>query len=140
MPQFTLLNIKAHILGRNETGAVKEPANVYNGNSEVMFERNFRRLLQPWTLEDLKLKCEDCGVESEGVFSRSFEVKVPFPYLPGEFMNETEYHDLCLKCSEKRSVTEAILADKIHLAICEIPSCPTLTLSMFVASSSQIPW
>jgi hypothetical protein len=101
----TLLNIKAHILGRDETGAVNDPANVYSRNGEVMFERNFRRLLQPWTLEDLKLKCEDCGVESEDVFSRSFEKQVPLGI--GDMMTtETEHHDLCSRCYEKRTAKD----------------------------------
>ena len=92
----TLLSIKAHILGRDETGTVKEPANVYSGNAEVMFERDFKRLLEPWTLEDLKLKCEDCGVESEDTTNRHF---------PREDASD-DYFDLCEKCYEKRVAKE----------------------------------
>jgi len=92
----TLLSIKAHILGRDETGTVKEPANVYSGNAEVMFERDFKRLLEPWTLEDLKLECEDCGVTSEKVSTRTLET--------GEFSSENA--DLCEKCYEKRAAKE----------------------------------
>ena len=92
----TLLSIKAHILGRDETGAVKEPANFYSGNAEVMFEREFRRLLQPWTLEDLKLECEDCGVTSEKVWTWTLET--------GEFTSENA--DLCGKCYEKRAAQQ----------------------------------
>ena len=101
----TLLSIKAHILGRDETGTVKEPANVYSGNAEVMFERDFKRLLEPWTLEDLKLECEDCGVQSEGVFSRSFEKQVSLGI--GDVMTtETERRDLCSRCYEKRTAKD----------------------------------
>jgi uncharacterized small protein (DUF1192 family) len=101
----TLLSIKAHILGRDETGTVKEPANVYSGNAEVMFERDFKRLLEPWTLEDLKLECEDCGAESEDVKSRSFEKQVPFGV--GDMMTtETERRDLCSRCYEKRTAKD----------------------------------
>ena len=101
----TLLSIKAHILGRDETGTVKEPANVYSGNAQVMFERDFKRLLEPWTLEDLKLECEDCGAESEGVISRSFEKQVPFGV--GDMMTtETEHHDLCSRCYAKRTAKD----------------------------------
>ena len=92
----TLLSIKAHILGRDETGTVKEPANVYSGNAEVMFERDFKRLLEPWTLEDLKLKCEDCGVTSEKVSTRRLET--------GEFSSENA--DLCETCYEKRAAQQ----------------------------------
>jgi uncharacterized small protein (DUF1192 family) len=101
----TLLSIKAHILGRDETGTVKEPANVYSGNAQVMFERDFKRLLEPWTLEDLKLECEDCGAESEGVFSRSFEKQVSLGV--GDIMTtETEHRDLCSRCYAKRTTKD----------------------------------
>jgi len=93
----TLLSIKAHILGRDETGSVKEPANVYSGNAEVMFERDFKRLLEPWTLEDLKLECEDCGVTSEKVSTRTL--------VTGEFSSENG--DLCDRCYAKRTAKDA---------------------------------
>jgi hypothetical protein len=92
----TLLNIKAHLLGRDETGSVSEPPDFYSGNAQVMFERDFRGLLAPWTREDLKLKCEDCGKESEEVSRRKF---------PHEYEAD-EYFDLCDKCYEKRVAKE----------------------------------
>ena len=101
----TLEKIKAHMLGRDETGSVTEPADFYDGNSEVMFERDFRGLLAPWTREHLKLKCEDCGAESEGVISRSFKKQVPFGV--GDVMiTETEHHDLCSRCYAKRAAKD----------------------------------
>jgi hypothetical protein len=108
----TLLNIKTHMLGRDETGATTEPPDFYSGgNAQVRFERDFRGLLAPWTREHLKLKCEDCGAESEGVFSRSFEKQVPFGV--GDMMTtETEHHDLCSRCYEKRTVKDTDESEK----------------------------
>jgi hypothetical protein len=37
-----------------------------------MYEREFKRQLAPWTLEDLKLECEDCKIESEDVVYHDF--------------------------------------------------------------------
>jgi len=92
----TLANIKAHLLGRNETGATNEPDDVYAGNPQVEYERYFRSLLSPWTQQDLKLKCEDCGVESEDTTNRHF---------PREDASD-DYFDLCEKCYEKRVAKE----------------------------------
>ena len=87
----TLLNIKAHLLGRDETGAVNEPSDVYNGNEEVEFERTFKTFMAPWTAEDLKLKCTDCGLESEEVTAR----RIQRGY-------DSDWFDLCNECYEKR--------------------------------------
>lgn len=95
-------NIKAHLLGRDATGAVKEPASFYEGNSMVEFERNFKRFLTPWTTEDLKIKCEDCDVESENVSTRSIQKEVPMNLTKDLTTTETEHHDVCSKCYEER--------------------------------------
>jgi len=91
---MTLANIKAHLLGRDESGAATEPPEYYtsNRNTNVMFERDFEAFLTPWTREDLKLECEDCGKESEEVSMR-------------QFLHEyeaDEHFDLCDRCYEKR--------------------------------------
>jgi hypothetical protein len=88
----TLLNIKAHLLGRDETGTPNEPADVYDEGSrpQVEYERYFRSELAPWSLQDLKLKCQDCGVESEDVSGRQ-----------GHYSNQKDL-DLCAGCLEKR--------------------------------------
>jgi hypothetical protein len=102
-----LVNIKVHLLGRDESGAATEPPEYYlgNANAEVMFERDFQAFLAPWTREDLKLKCEDCGAESESVISQSFEEQVSLGV--GDMMTtETEYRDLCSRCYEKRTAKE----------------------------------
>jgi hypothetical protein len=92
----TLVNIKAHLLGRDETGAPNEPEDVYGENPQVEYERYFRNQLTPWTEQDLKLKCEDCGVESEDTTNRRF---------PHEHSAD-EYFDLCDKCFEKRTAKD----------------------------------
>jgi hypothetical protein len=106
----TLLQIKGHLLGRDATGAIREPGEVYAGEAQVMFERDFQNFLQPWTRSDLNLKCEDCGVENQDVQSRLIEKEVEYsvpPLFPGELStssttNQTEYHLLCSKCYQKR--------------------------------------
>lgn len=55
------------LLGRDETGAIREPEDYWDGNQQIKFERYFKNQLSPWTTEDLKLKCEDCKVLSEDV-------------------------------------------------------------------------
>jgi hypothetical protein len=92
----TLVNIKAHLLGRDETGAPNEPDDVYDGNPQVEYERYFKGLLSPWTQQDLKLKCEDCGVNSEGTTTRHF---------PREHADD-DYFDLCDKCYGKRTAKD----------------------------------
>jgi hypothetical protein len=100
----SLATVKSHLLGLHESGASKEPADVYASNPEVMFERDFARCLRPWVESDLKLRCEDCKSEREDVESRSLTVKVPsqFPGFPPDD-ERTESHDLCGKCYESRS-------------------------------------
>ena len=90
----TLIAAKTHLLGRDETGAAKEPPDFYGGNDQVEFERYFKNQLSPWTEDDLKLKCDDCGIKSEGVSNHAFTH--PYP-------QETEFLDLCPKCYEKRT-------------------------------------
>ena len=90
----TLSNIKVHLLGRDETGSAIEPADYYDGKSEVMFERDFQTFLAPWTREDLKLKCEDCGTLSDEVSTRA-----------GRYQDEKD-RELCDKCYEKRTAKE----------------------------------
>jgi hypothetical protein len=87
-----LVNMKTHALGRDQTGATSEPPDYFTGskNPQVEFERYLDGLLSPWTREDLKTECEDCGVESQEVETRQFE------------NDETESVDLCRKCYEKR--------------------------------------
>jgi hypothetical protein len=87
----TLLNIKAHLLGRNATGVVNEPSDIYDGNPQVEFERTFKLFMAPWTAADLKIKCDDCGLESEEVTTRHIQRGY-----------ESEYFDLCNACYEKR--------------------------------------
>jgi hypothetical protein len=62
----TLINIKAHLLGRDQTGVVNEPLDHHDGNQEVEFEREFQKFMTPRTRCDL-IKCQDCGRESEEV-------------------------------------------------------------------------
>jgi hypothetical protein len=108
----TLLEIKAHLLGRDETGAVTEPPNQYDSNPEVMFERDFQRFLEPWNESDLKLECEDCGVESEQVSSRAVQIQAP-----GQLFAETENHDLCDDCYEKRTSADEETPDQARHAV-----------------------
>jgi hypothetical protein len=92
--------IKIHLLGRDETGAVKEPPDHYNSNPAVMFERDFKNFLEPWQESDLSLQCEDCKLNSKDVESRSLTFK-RLSEFPGIDCERTEYHDLCSKCYEK---------------------------------------
>lgn len=93
----TLASIKVHLLGRHETGSMNEPGDVYAGNEEVEFERAFQRFLSPWTLDDLKLRCEDCGQVSDNVSNRIFDAR-----WFGSKLLPTEYHNLCPDCYCKR--------------------------------------
>ena len=45
----SLLTVKTHLLGRDQTGAGNEPADVYGDNDQVEFERYFKNMLAPWT-------------------------------------------------------------------------------------------
>jgi hydrogenase maturation factor HypF (carbamoyltransferase family) len=54
-------------------------------------------VLTPWTLQDFKLTCEDCGKESEDVSNRHFAH--PYP-------RDDEDVNLCPECFEKRQAKE----------------------------------
>jgi hypothetical protein len=95
----TLLNIKAHLLGRDETGATNEPDDVYARNAQVEYERYFRSLLTAWTREDLKLECEDCGVDSEDVSHHNFQEIRDEDW---KIVLKEEGADLCPQSVEKR--------------------------------------
>jgi hypothetical protein len=101
----TLVHIKTHLLGRDETGSPNEPHDIWAGNSEVEYERHFRSMLSPWTQQHLKLKCEDCNKESEEVFSRSFKKQVSLG-IGDVMITETEHHDLCSRCYAKRAAKD----------------------------------
>jgi hypothetical protein len=99
--ETTLGNIKVHLLGRDETGAPNEPDNIWDDNAQIEFERWFKGQVSPWVESDLKLTCEDCGVESEEVSHRDFrEIKDSH----WNTLVEAEDVDLCLQCVEKRKV------------------------------------
>jgi hypothetical protein len=59
-----------------------------------MYERWFKDQMNPWTLDDLKLTCEDCGKHSEEVDTYA-----------GKYEGE-ENQDLCGRCYEKRTAKE----------------------------------
>ena len=86
--------IKAHLLGRDETGVVKEPEDCWDENPQVEYERYFKNQLLPWTMQDLKLKCKDCGVESEDVSNHYFPEERDKYY---RVVKESESVNLCLK-------------------------------------------
>ena len=96
----TLEKVKAHLLGKDETGSTVEPVGHYSGHPEVMFEREFQRFLAPWHESNLNLKCKDCGVENQEVKTRQltrtgtneFGLELPMAYDV----------DLCEKCCTKR--------------------------------------
>jgi hypothetical protein len=94
----TLMTVKTHLLGRDQTGAPNEPPDVYSGNSQIEFERYFKNMLSPWSPEDLKLECEDCGRKSEEVRNRHF----PEEYDGLREVKAAENIDLCDKCYAKR--------------------------------------
>jgi hypothetical protein len=96
-----LLSIKAHMNGHTESGAVMDPPDVWDDNSQVEFERYFQGLMEPWSRKDLRLECEDCGIESEDVSHHDFEEIHDGHYRT---IVEAEGADLCPKCVEKREV------------------------------------
>jgi ssDNA-binding Zn-finger/Zn-ribbon topoisomerase 1 len=105
----TLANIKVHLLGRDETGAITEPQDFWDSNQQVMYEREFKRQLAPWTLEDLKLQCEDCKVESEDVEYHNF------PRLEDKHWREVvpkETANLCPQCADKRAAARSAKYEK----------------------------
>jgi hypothetical protein len=97
--ETTLAAIKVHLLGRNETGSPNEPQDCWNENPEVMYERWFREQMSPWTLDDLKLRCEDCGIESEDVENHMFHEIRDRHYVA---LVEQESANLCPRCVQKR--------------------------------------
>jgi len=106
----TLGNIKAHILGRDETGTITEPQDFWDSNQQIMYEREFKRQLAPWTLEDLKLECEDCKVESEDVMYHNF------PALEDKHYRDVvprEAADLCPQCAHKREAARSAKYEKL---------------------------
>jgi hypothetical protein len=93
------------ILGKrkgDETGAPNEPEDVYSDNPQIEYERYFKNHLSPWTLDDLKLKCEDCGVENEDVSHHDFQEISDSHW---NTLVEAEDANLCPQCVEKRKAT-----------------------------------
>jgi hypothetical protein len=68
---LTLDRIKSHLNGRDEVGSIREPS---GDDSEVEFERTFRKLLKPWTEDDLQLECDRCHQRREDVNECGFYV------------------------------------------------------------------
>lgn len=105
----TLDKIKSHLLGRDETGTVKEPLGFHSSQTHplTLFERQVRNFLAtPWTVEGLKIKCEKCGVESETTQTRHYErytVSKDYSYI------QRKPEDLCDPCYEKN--LEQLLID-----------------------------
>lgn len=97
----TLDKIKIHLLGRDQTGAPVEPPDNYEINSDVEFEREFQKVMKPWTEDGLKVKCEDCGIESEEVSGHECETS--------NCDSVWKYHYLCEKCHEKRLKAKRLL-------------------------------
>lgn len=62
-------------------------------------EQYFKSQLSPWIGDDLKLKCEDCYVESEDVTTHRFDDY----YDENRNYVSPEIADLCEKCYEKRT-------------------------------------
>jgi len=100
----TLEKIKSQLLGRDETGTVKEPSDSWGDNDQVEFERYFKNMLSPWTQKDLSLECEDCKVNSEAVTHRQFANICP-PEAPWSVIIPSEEADLCPECAAKREVS-----------------------------------
>ena len=87
--------IKRHIWGNTDAGGNVEPCDSDNGFVE--FERLFQNnVLTPWTSEDLKLRCVDCGVSSENV-SEQTVYKTEYDY---------DHLNLCPACYSKRKAEE----------------------------------
>jgi hypothetical protein len=94
----TLTTVKTHLLGRDETGAPIEPADHYEGNEQVEFERYFSKILSQWTRKDFKLECSECHRESEDVTRR--EIVVGKESWGSDI---TEGRNLCPECYDKLS-------------------------------------
>lgn len=105
----TLDKIKAHLLGRDETGAVEEPMDTFEDDTHPLtrFERKVHAYLaKPWTTDDLKTKCEKCGTENETTQTRHYEqyrVAKDYSYI------QRKPEDLCDPCYEKN--LEQLLID-----------------------------
>lgn len=105
--------VKTRLLGRDETGAPNEPPDLYDGSDQVEFERYFKRILSPWTLDDLKLECEDCGALTEEVTQRT---------ISHPSSEEAEYLELCKKCYEKRTEGSENERDPLKIALDNLTS------------------
>ena len=95
----TMDKIKAHLLGRDETGTVKEPLDFHSPQSHplTLFERQVHDCLAtPWTVERLKIKCAKCGIESDSTRTRTFERF----YTTNNYGQSIQYkdRDLCDSC------------------------------------------
>jgi hypothetical protein len=100
----SLTSVKTHLLGRDETGASREPADYYDSNDQIEFERYFKTFLGPaWTKDDLKIECRSCGECREDVSAHYFPEIRDADF---KLVKESETLDLCPKCYEKRSVIE----------------------------------
>jgi hypothetical protein len=98
----TLDKIKAHLLGRDETGTVEEPMETYSSDNHplTLFERKVHDFLaDPWTVADLKIECEKCGKDEETTKTRTFGRF----YVDKDWRNyiEPPDQDLCSVCYEK---------------------------------------
>ena len=98
----TLDKIKSHLLGRDETGTVKEPLNFHSSQTHplTLFERQVHDFLdKPWTVESLKIKCERCGTESDSTRTRAFERF----YTTNDYSKSIQHddQDLCDGCYER---------------------------------------
>ncbi|TSA43310.1 hypothetical protein D4R54_01130 [archaeon] len=97
----TLDKIKSHLLGRDETGTVKEPLDFHSSQTHplTLFERRVHDYLaKPWTVEGLRIKCEKCVTESETTQTRHYErytVSKDYSYI------QRKSEDLCDPCYEK---------------------------------------
>ncbi len=98
----TLDKNKSHLLGRDETGTVKEPLNFHSSDNHplTLFERQVHNYLsRPWTVEGLKIKCEKCEAESDSTRTRTFERF----YTTSDYSKYIQHkdRDLCGDCYEK---------------------------------------
>ena len=93
----TLDRIQVALLGRDEVGVPCSPQDYFTANQEVEYERLFKRMLTPWTEQDLKIECERCHNCSENVTSHNLERKEHFE---GYTLTKTERRNLCPKCLE----------------------------------------
>ena len=109
----SMATVKAHLLGRDETGSVNEPDDIYAENAEWEFERDFKRFLEPWIQEDIEFECNDCGVKSDQV--DRYTVSHPYP-------QEDEHFYLCDKCYEKRTAKDTDESEESSEASDPVPN------------------